>query len=142
MKICSHRGFAVSIFTRDEHCPPHVHVGNDRWDARFRFSFWHNGVGLWDVKPIRHGLGAALLEELRQALEQPANLRLARQRWWLSRHSVCLDNQHWDPCREEVVSLSVFRRNTFAILGAVYEPWCDRTILQLVGQANPVEIEL
>jgi hypothetical protein len=142
MKICSHRGYVVSIFTRSEHCPPHVHVGNERWDARFQFSFWHNGVALWDVKPIRQGPSASLLEEFRQVIEQPANLRMARQRWWLSRHSVCVEHQHWDPYREQVVSPSVFRRNTFEIVWARYVPWRDRTELQLVGHALPLEIEL
>ena len=142
MKICSHKGLRVSVFTRNEHCPPHVHVGNGRWDARFRFSFWHNGVALWDVNPLWIAPAASLLEELRQVIEQPVNLRLARQRWWLSRQSVCLDHQHWDKDSEEVVSPSVWRRNAVAILWARYVPLSDRTELQLAGQARPLEIEL
>ena len=46
MKVCSHKGLVIAVLTRNEHCPPHVHVGAARWDARFLFSFWHNGVRL------------------------------------------------------------------------------------------------
>jgi hypothetical protein len=35
----------------DEHRPSHMHVGAAEWDARFLFSFWHNGVRLWGVIP-------------------------------------------------------------------------------------------
>ena len=39
---------------RDEHCPPHVHVESRTtlWEARFRFSFVGNKVGLMDIDPI------------------------------------------------------------------------------------------
>jgi hypothetical protein len=43
------QGLAMVVMLRDEHCPPHVHVDGGRWSARFKFSFWHNGVELWDV---------------------------------------------------------------------------------------------
>jgi hypothetical protein len=43
-----------------------VHVGNERWDARFRFSFWHNGVALWDVN--HQAAQPPLLEEFRQVI--------------------------------------------------------------------------
>lgn len=141
MKICSYKGLIVSVFTRDEHCPPHVHVGNERWDARYRFSFWHNGVALWDVRPMWSAPRAVLLEELRQVIEQPDHLRLARQRWWQSRRSVCLDHQQWDPRREEVVSPSVFRRHAVDILWARYVPDRDCTLIQLAGQDSPLEIQ-
>ncbi|NQE49679.1 hypothetical protein RC52_14515 [Herbaspirillum rubrisubalbicans] len=142
MRICTHQGLVVSVFTRNEHCPPHVHVGNERWDARYRFSFWHGGVALWDVTPMRHCPGSALLEELRQVIEQPVNLRHARQCWWKSRRSVCMDHQHWDPHREEVVRPSVFRSHTIEIEWARYIPWRDRTLVQLAGQSSQLEIEL
>ncbi len=52
MKVFVYKGYAVVVMLRDEHCPPHVHVDGGRWSARFRFSFWHNGVELWDVVPM------------------------------------------------------------------------------------------
>lgn len=73
MKVCEHRGLVVAVLTRNEHCPPHVHVGTDDWDARFEFSFWHDGVRLWDVLPAQNMPSVALLQELRQALKQAAN---------------------------------------------------------------------
>ena len=73
MKVCEHRGLVVAVLTRNEHCPPHVHEGTDDWDARFEFSFWHDGVRLWDVLPAQNMPSVALLQELRQALKQAAN---------------------------------------------------------------------
>ena len=54
MKVCIYNGLVIAILTRNEHCPPHVHVGPQEWDARFEFSFWHNGVRLWDVEPVQN----------------------------------------------------------------------------------------
>lgn len=142
MRICTYQGLVVSLFTRNEHCPPHVHVGNGRWEARYRFSFWHNGVALWDVIPLAHAPSAALLEKLRQVIEEPVHVRRARQCWWLSRHTVCLDNQQWDARAEEIVSPNQYRVAAVDILWARYDPWHDRTLLQLVGQRGPLEIEL
>ena len=45
MKVCSHKGLLIAVLTRNEHCPPHVHVGSANWDARFLFSFWHSRRG-------------------------------------------------------------------------------------------------
>jgi hypothetical protein len=78
MKVCAHRGLVVAIFTRNEHCPPHVHVGTAQWEARFEFSFWHNSVSLWDVVPAKNTPSVTLLEELRQVIKQVPNLKQAR----------------------------------------------------------------
>jgi hypothetical protein len=75
MKVCSHKGLVIAVLTRNEYCPPHVHVGTAQWDARFLFSFWHNDVRLWDVTPAQNEPNTAVLEELRQALKQPVHLR-------------------------------------------------------------------
>lgn len=69
MKVCVHHGLVIAVLTRNEHCPPHVHVGTEQWDARFEFSFWHHGVRLWDVLPAQNTPSAALLEGLRQVLK-------------------------------------------------------------------------
>lgn len=34
VKITSYRNYTLAVLTRDEHCPPHVHVGSSEWDAR------------------------------------------------------------------------------------------------------------
>jgi len=142
MKVCTHKGLIIAVLTRNEHCPPHVHVGTDKWDARFQFSFWHNGVRLWDVTPAQNEPSAAVLEGLRLALKQPAHLRRARELWWSSRQTLCLDNQQWDIKAEEVVSPKESRASALDIVSARFDAQHYRTILQLAGQSSPLEIEL
>lgn len=142
MKVCTHKGLIIAVLTRNEHCPPHVHVGTDKWDARFQFSFWYNGVRLWDVTPAQNEPSAALLEGLRLALKQPKNLRRARELWWRSRQTICLDNQQWDVKTEEVVSPKECRAGALDIVSASFDAKHYRTILQLAGQPSPLEIEL
>jgi hypothetical protein len=50
--MCAYQGLLMAVLTRNEHCPPHVHVGSAQWEARFEFSFSHNGVRLWNVVPV------------------------------------------------------------------------------------------
>ena len=82
LKVFSHKGLSVVIMLRDEHCPPHAHVDAGAWSARFKFSFWHNGVELWDVIPLSRRPPTGVLEGLRQSLRQPEHLRRARDLWW------------------------------------------------------------
>lgn len=142
MKVCEYKGLVIAVLTRNEHCPPHVHVGTDKWEARFEFSFWHNGVLLWDVVPVKNRPKAELLEGVRQALKQPVHLQRAREIWWNSTQSVCLVNQLWDMDEEEVVSTKGGRRNTCRIDAAQFNVAENKTILQLAGQSSPLEIEL
>lgn len=106
MKVCTHRGLLMAVLTRNEHCPPHVHVGSSDWEARLEFSFWHNGVRLMDVVPSHRQPTVAVLEGLRQALKTPTHLRRARLCWWQAMQSVCLVISsgtsrpgRWRPCR-------------------------------------------
>lgn len=142
MKVCSHKGLVIAVLTRNEHCPPHVHVGTVKWEARFLFSFWHNGVRLWDVNPAQNEPNAAVLEELRQVIKQPVNLRRARECWWSSRQTLCLENQQWDVFAEEVVSPKDQRPRALAIQSARFDVQAYKTVLQLAGQSSPLEIEL
>lgn len=142
MKVCTHKGLTIAVLTRNEHCPPHVHVGTAKWDARFQFSFWHNGVRLWDVTPAQNEPSAAVLEGLRLALKQAAHLRRARELWWSSRQTLCLDNQQWDVKAEEVVSPKERRTDALDIVSARFDTQRYRTILELAGQSSPLEIEL
>jgi hypothetical protein len=142
MKVCEHRGLVVAVLTRNEHCPPHVHVGTDDWDARFESGFWHDAVRLWDVVPVQNMPSAALLEELRQVVKQAANLRRSRELWWLSRKTLCIDNLQWDPATAEVVSPRQKRRGAVAILSSRFDAPGYKTVLTLVGDDQPLEIQL
>lgn len=141
VKITRYRNYTLVVLTRNEHCPPHVHVGDADWEARFKFSFWHGTVCLWDVVPVQSAPKAALLERLRQALMKPANLRKARQAWWQSRQTACLNNLLWQPGTQEVVSPRDARRGARKIVSAVFESAGDKTVLRL-EDASVVEIEL
>jgi|ERR1035437_3079594 hypothetical protein len=142
MKVFTHQGLLVAVLTRDEHCPPHVHVGPPEWQARFEFSFWHNGVRLWDVVPVRNQLKVDVLESLRQAIKSPKHLRRARECWWQSKQALCLVNQTWDEQRQEALSSQEKRPGARVIQTAVFDAQRYRTILQLKGSSVPVEIEL
>lgn len=142
MKVCAHRGLVIAILTRNEHCPPHVHVGTAQWEARFAFSFWHNSVSLWDVVPAKNTPTVKLLEELRQVLKQAPNLKQARALWWISRQTLCLENQMWDLEQHEVVSPKVRRAQALPIQSAHFDAVSYKTVLMLAGQKQPLEISL
>lgn len=140
MKVFVYKGYAVVVMLRDEHCPPHVHVDGGRWSARFRFSFWHNGVELWDVVPQGRRPALAILEGLRQALKQ--RVHLARRIWWSKLRTLCLEQQLWDWQANSVVERSSVGRRVYLIESAHYEEQRNLTRLTLVGAAQGVEIEL
>lgn len=142
MKVCTHQGLLIAVLTRNEHCPPHVHVGSTQWEARFEFSFWHNGVRLWDVVPGQERPTVAVLEGLRQVLKHPPHLRRARECWWHGMQALCLVNQVWDAQRQEVASPQAKRAGAKVIQSAVFDAQRYRTILQVKGASSPVEIEL
>jgi hypothetical protein len=142
MKVCAHRGLVIAILTRNEHCPPHVHVGTAQWEARFEFSFWHNSVSLWDVVPAKNTPTVTLLEELRQVIKQVPNLKQARALWWMSRQTLCLENQMWDLEQHEAVSPKVRRAQALPIQSAHFDTVLNKTVLILTGQKQPLEISL
>ena len=142
MRICKHKGITIAILRRNEHCPPHVHAGTDHWDARFLFSFWHNGVRLWDVTPAKNEPCKAVLEQLRQIIKRRDNLRRAREYWWNSRKTLCLENQRWDMNACEVTSPKHSHRNTREILSGHFDATAYKTRLHLAGDTEPLEIEL
>jgi hypothetical protein len=142
MRVCSHKGFVIAVFTRDEHCPPHVHVGTSRRDARFLFSFWHNGVKLWDVTPSKNEPCFRVLEELRRVINRRDNLRKARDCWWRSRSTVCLENMGWSLRSDEVVCSLLDQPQTLKIVNGTYDAYAYKTQLYLAGHIEPLEIEL
>ena len=142
MKVCTHRGLLIAVLTRNEHCPPHVHVGTGDWNARFEFSFWHNGVRLWDVVPTQESPSAGLLEEIRQAIKEAENLLRARKLWWQSRQTLCLDNLLWDTTTLAVVTPKGTRTSTVQIVSGRFDGVRNRTVLHLAGEPLPLEIQL
>ena len=142
MRVFTHKGLVIAVLTRNEHCPPHVHAGTDKWEARFEFSFWHNGVRLWDVVPAQNQPTATFLEDLRLAIKLPAHLQRAREIWWNSSQTVCLVNQLWDVQADETVSAKDRRPGAKMIESAHFDPRVYKTVLQLAGQTSPLEISL
>lgn len=142
MKVARYRSYDLVILTRNEHCPPHVHVGGSTWEARFKFSFWHDSVCLWDVVPERKAPKSNVLESLRQTLEVPGNLRRARELWWQTRQTICVDNLLWDVTDEEVVTPRNATSTARKIVLASFDATQYQTNLQLQGEQDPVEIEL
>ncbi|SDT21837.1 DUF4160 domain-containing protein [Pseudomonas prosekii] len=142
MRLFSYKGLSMMIMLRDEHCPPHAHVNAGIWSARFKFSFWHNSVELWDVVAHSRRPPLAVLEGLRQALRQPAHLRRARGIWWDKLQTACLDNQLWDTQNDEVVMMKSVASTTYMIGSSYYEPEKNKTLLVLMGVPEGVEIEL
>lgn len=142
MKVLSHNGILVAVFTRDEHCPPHVHAGTREWSERFEFSFCDNSVRQLDPDRTRRTPGATVLEELRQVIKLPANLRKARELWWNIHGTLCLENQQWDPIEEEVVPPKKRGAKALAIVSARFDPEAYKTLLQLAGETDVLEIEL
>jgi len=142
MKVGAYKGYVIAVFLRDEHCPPHVHVRGEAWDARFRFSFLDGAVALWDVNPERCRPAGAILEGIRQPLMQPHYLARARRIWWQKLQTVCLENHSWDWDADELVPGLVIRRGVYVIANARHDVVGQRTILNLVRAPGCVEIDL
>jgi len=83
---------AVELRLR-EHCPPHVHVENEeeRWEARFEFSFISDLVRLMDVDPLVNAPTAKTIAQIKAAIA--ANLATCRKEWWERIGLSCLDNR-------------------------------------------------
>ena len=142
MRVCTYRGLVIAILTRNEHCPPHVHIDAGAWQARFKFSFWDNSVKLWDVIPVKNTPKSALLEELRQHLRQGANLRRARELWLGSRKLLCLINKHWNLVAQVVLDQKSSRDGSLVIESALFDAAANKTFLKLADQARRLEIQL
>lgn len=56
--------------------------------------------------------------------------------------TLCLENLHWDPKNERVVLPKARGTNTLAIVSARFDPHANRTVLQLAGEKDALEIEL
>ncbi|NWA68471.1 DUF4160 domain-containing protein [Pseudomonas reactans] len=142
MRVGTYKGYVISVFIRDEHCPPHVHVWGNEWDARFRFSFLHGEVELWDVEPERRQPPMAVLKEIRGAIMQRHYLARARRIWREYLQTVCLENHSWDWEACEVLSGLIIQPGVYVIARARHDVVGQKTILNLVRAPGFVEIEL
>lgn len=141
VKIASYGNFTLVVLTRNEHCPPHVHVWSTAWEARFKFSFWRDDVCLWDVVPARKAPTVRLLEGIRMELKRPATLYKARSLWWKAANTVCLDHLMWLPGTQEVVAPCDTFPDARRIVSARFDGGIYSTILQLEGDSEVLEIE-
>ncbi|SFU22307.1 hypothetical protein SAMN05192563_10187 [Paraburkholderia aspalathi] len=130
MKVAEYNGMRIAVFTRDEHCPPHVHVDGKDWSARFQFSFWHNGVSFWDASC--GGLSGKLVIEISATIK--AVLPAVRDAWMDAVKGICLENRYWNLTREVVEPLG--KKGHFGarqILGGTYDSATRRTTLTVFG---------
>ena len=76
-------GLYVELRTRGEHCPPHVHVGNEEvpWEARLAVSFVSDVIRLMDVDPIGDAPSMRTIDQIKAAIGN--NLPTRRAEWWI-----------------------------------------------------------
>jgi hypothetical protein len=116
-------GLHVELRTRDEHCPPHLHVENEEvpWEARLAFSFVSDVVRLMDIDPIEDAPGTRTIDRIKAAIA--ANLPKCRAEWWAKVGTCCIDNR-WVRVSPAGTVTVLARREKGAIqIGTVtYEP--------------------
>lgn len=103
MEVGRLNGLRIEVLTRDEHCPPHVHVDGSHWHARFEFAYWHDDVTIYSLDGKKLP-SQRQIDEFCRAIERPAVLRKAREAFWNAVGSVCLNNQRWDFNENRVVN--------------------------------------
>lgn len=122
----------TGLRTRDEHCPPHLHVGNAevRWEARLAFSFVSDVVRLVDIDPVEDAPGTRTIDRIKLAIV--ANLPRCRAEWWAKVGTACLDNR-WARLLPDGMVTILARREKGAIqIGtATYEPRTGQTTLTM-----------
>lgn len=139
MKVAIHKGIRIAVLTRDEHCPPHVHVDGAGWKCTFEFSFWHDSVTLDEVQG---NVKTAVLEELRQVVESPQNIRNARVLWWRTMKDICVTNKYWDHDKVEVIDGKLGKANMPTIESAIFDEGSYSTILKLSDDQDPLILKL
>ena len=104
--------------TRDEHCPPHVHVENEEvpWEARLAFSFIGNAVRLMDVDPIEDAPSTRTIDRIKAGIT--SNLPRCRAEWWARVSTCCVDNRWIRVSRDGTVTVLARRE-----AGAVCSDW-------------------
>jgi hypothetical protein len=116
-------GLFVEMWTRDEHCPPHLHVANEAvpWEARFEFSFLIDTVRLIDIDPISGAPSARTIDRIKVAIA--TNLPKCRSEWWTRIGTCCVDNRWVRMSSGGRISLTAGRgKGTAQIESASYDP--------------------
>lgn len=130
-------GLYVELWTRDEHCPPHVHVEKEgvAWEARLAFSFIGNTVRLMDVDPIEDAPSTRMIDRIRTAIA--SNLPKCRAEWWARVGTCCVDNRWMQVSRDGTVTV-LARREVGAIQidRAAYEPGARQVTLIMKDGTN------
>ena len=123
-------GLYVELRTRDEHCPPHVHVENEAvpWEARLAFSFIGRTVRLMDVDPIEEAPSTRTIDRIKAAIV--GNLPKCRAEWWARVGTCCVDNRWCQVARDGTVTVLARRQAGAAqIVSAVYQPQAGQVML-------------
>ncbi len=123
-------GLYVELRTRDEHCPPHVHVENEEvpWEAQFAFSFVDDAVRLMDVDPVGDAPSTRTIDRIRVAIA--VNLPTCRERWWRMASTCCLHNR-WTRVGPDGTVIVLAKREPGAvqIARAAYTPHAGQVTL-------------
>jgi len=130
-------GLHVELRTRDEHCPPHVHVENEEvpWEARLAFSFVSDVIRLMDVDPIGDAPSTRAIDRIKVAISD--NLPTCRAEWWMKVGTCCLDNRWVRVSRDETLTVLTRREPGAAQLArATYEPRTGQLNLTMKDGTN------
>ncbi|MCA8407989.1 DUF4160 domain-containing protein [Burkholderia cenocepacia] len=128
MRVADYNGRRIAVLTRDEHCPPHVHVDGGTWSARFEFAFWHNDVHFMDVDPAHTTISSKELRAIIAIIR--ANLPRARKCWWSMCQDICLTNKYWDHNTTSVVKPVSGKKGLVRIANGTYDDTKSLTTLR------------
>ena len=105
----------MGVYTRD-HCPPHAtrRDGAGRWIIRVSLSFLDPGVRLMSIIPPQNRPGAAVINELAQAVQR--FLPECRRYWWTYQQNNPLNQAEGACC------LNNQQRSGSVIVDATYDP--------------------
>ena len=134
MKVGQYKGRRIAVLTRDEHCPPHVHLDGGDWSARFEFSFWHNGVSPLDVIPDTARVPSQVKSDVIAIIK--GRLPVARESWMEAIKNTCLENQAWDDAKQYVVKPNLAGRTLVNIQAGTYDPAQRLTVLHLADRTQ------
>lgn len=130
-------GLFVELRTRDEHCPPHVHVEKEAvpWEARLAFSFVDDTVRLMDVDSINGAPSTRMIDRIKAAIG--ANLARCRAEWWARVGTCCIDNR-WSRISLESTVIVLAHRQVGAvqIRSAIYNPQARQVALAFKDGTN------
>ncbi len=121
-------GLSIEVLTRDEHCPPHVHVMHrgEGWEIKVYFSFAEHGQGSYRVEAVAHG-GMPSIGRVNTVINLIARGRRdCRRKWWKYLATVCLRNQWLEVDATGVVRFAAPNSPNAAVANvAAYEPATD-----------------